>query len=470
MRTGSPDIILNTYSAGNFSDSSSSHLSDYYSWLIVLNEKLDFMFLPMKFNSTFSKINVFSNTENSKTNLIAMLVTKEEGEMSNMLFKIENNGKILIEKKVQKGDHQLIRDEKRNMFFLFNRFTGEIKYLNSNLTFGKMMTTFPNSILESFDVDYDGERERLFFHKNNNKVILTRNDFSHPVEINFIGDAAKSIKFSKVKTGKSKSMLFFQKGEYWYKYTYYKNPFYVSRFLIYFGLFLSLLGLIYLIRKGQKIQLEKKVKIENLISELQIKTIKNQVDPHFVFNSINTISEMMLSDDKIEADKFICNFSDLMRKTLQSSDKIIHTLKEEVDYIESYIQLQKLRYNNSFDYQINIDQNINMLTTVPKHVLFSYVENAIKHGLSRKKEKGILKIIAKKKINNLVLIVEDNGIGLEKSKTIKSHSTGHGLQIMEKIYNLYSKIYKNKITHELSEILDKNKNCKGVKVEIIIST
>lgn len=250
-------------------------------------------------------------------------------------------------------------------------------------------------------------------------------------------------------------------------YSYFKNPYYSFRFLIYLGVFFIIFGLVWLIAKGQKIRIEKKLAIENKIAQLQIKTIKNQVDPHFVFNAINTISEMMLTDDKLAADDFICKFSNLMRKTLQGSNKISHTLKEELEYVENFIQLQQIRFNYIFKYHINISKNINKSTKVPKHVLYSYVENAIKHGLSNKTN-GILKITITHKNKNMYLTIEDNGYGLNKTTKTKLNSTGNGLLIMEQIYAMYFKLYKQKISHNLIEIIDGKKNIKGIKIEVII--
>jgi LytS/YehU family sensor histidine kinase len=178
---------------------------------------------------------------------------------------------------------------------------------------------------------------------------------------------------------------------------------------------------------------------------------------------------MMLMDNKTEADIFICNFSDLMRKTLQSSDKISQSLNDELNYIDTFIKLQKIRYDNCFDYTIETDKNLNLQFEVPKHVLFTYVENAIKHGLSVKKKNGLLKIYASIQNNHLTLSIEDNGNGIEKSKTSKPMSTGNGLLIMEKIYSLYTKIHKKKITHELIELFDNENKSIGIKVEIKIS-
>ena len=132
------------------------------------------------------------------------------------------------------------------------------------------------------------------------------------------------------------------------------------------------------------------------------------------------------------------------------------------------MKLQKIRYDNSFVHEINIKKNVNLKTLVPKHVLFCYVENAIKHGLSKKSNKGLLKISGEYQNNNLVLSVVDNGSGFDKLKTLKKDSTGNGLKIMEQIYSLFSKLYKKKIEHQIIELKGNSKKM-GVRVKIIIS-
>jgi len=156
-----------------------------------------------------------------------------------------------------------------------------------------------------------------------------------------------------------------------------------------------------------------------------------------------------------------------MRKTLQKSDKISCSLKEEIEYVENYMQLQQLRFKNSFNYKIEIGKKVNLETKVPKHVLYSYVENAIKHGLTTTKP-GILTI----KIENgksLVLIVEDNGGGIDTTTNTKRNSTGNGILIMEKIYKLYTQLYHKKIKHIVENVVKSN-TIKGVRAKVEIDT
>lgn len=269
-------------------------------------------------------------------------------------------------------------------------------------------------------------------------------------------------------TEKGMNDIYIQADNKVYIFSYSKNPLFPFRYLSYVVLFFMLYGIVLLIRKGQQLKMDKQRAIENEISALQIKNINSQIDPHFVFNAINTISEMTLMENKFEADKFISKFSNFMRGTLNHSDKIRVSLKDELDFVENFILLQKIRYVNRFDYSLTIEENLNLETKVPKHVLFTYVENAIKHGLSHSKEKGMLQISAYQQGGRLHLMVEDNGSGIIRSNSNRKDSTGNGLKIMEKMYGLYAKMYKTKITHTVTELKDEEGKKAGIKVEIII--
>ena len=137
-------------------------------------------------------------------------------------------------------------------------------------------------------------------------------------------------------------------------------------------------------------------------------------------------------------------------------------------YVKKYIALQQVRFNNQLNYQLKIENSVNLKSQVPKHILYTYIENAIKHGLTNTNNL-LIKIGVENKKNALVLRVEDNGGGFNATNNTKINSTGNGLLIMEKIYNLYARLYKKKIVHSIIEIVSKNNKIVGVKVEIKIS-
>lgn len=464
----SKEIILRSYSAGNKIDSIYTKRSDYSSWFMILNHDLNFRFEPIEFKSEFSSVQTIPFKSENEYKILSLINSQQE-KYPDKLYVFSNRGVLIKERELSPGHYSIFPDSNKNEFVLLNRNNGLVQAYNYSLN--KMPSVFiePQSTIFNVDFDKNGETEWLVKSADRNKIAIYRNGFKYPVAFQIPNNSKDQLYFGLKQVGKNENELYFQKGNYYYVYKYGKNPMYIFKYLIYLGIFLLVLSLVWLIRKGQLIKMEKKRAIENEISELQIKTIKNQVDPHFVFNAVNTISEMMLTDNKMEADRFINKFSKLMRETLQKSDKISTTLQEEIDYVENYIKLQQIRFNNSFDYQIDKDSIIEYQTKVPNHVLYSYVENAIKHGLSGKLKNGMLIITTKSQANNILLTVEDNGEGIDRSKNNKMNSTGSGIKIMEKMYDLYSKLYQKKISHKMTELVDDRGNKVGIRVEIKIS-
>jgi len=201
----------------------------------------------------------------------------------------------------------------------------------------------------------------------------------------------------------------------------------------------------YLVQKTQKKRIEQKYANERELTKLQIQTIKNQSDPHFIFNALNAISSSILKEDKIQI-----------------------SLEEEVEFIQNYLKLEKLRFKEKFNYKISINKHIDQKQNVPRMVIQSYIENAIKHGLMHKENNGLLEIAIKNSNKHLEIIIDDNGVGREKSKEFSGFSTGKGLQIMNRVYELYDKLHNVKITQTIEDKVDNDGNALGTRVRVKI--
>ena len=464
---GYDEIFTYNYSAGNTIDSIYTQRSDYSSWFNVLDHDLNFLFDPIEFKVPFSSVNQIPFKTRDEFKILCLLNSQKTDISKDKLSLFSDKGELLSEIELPAGAYRITSNPSKDEFLLNNYEKGILYKIGFDLETKNSIEIGLNSNVYSHDLDADGKME--FIVNSNKNVTIYRENFSNQVSIEVPEGINQKFHYGLRQRSAIQNDLYFQKGNTFYIYSYIKNVLYIIKYVVYLGIFLLISGLVFLIMKLQKIRMQKQRAIENEIAKLQIKAIKNQVDPHFVFNAINTISEMTLMDDKLEADDFICRYSDFMRDTLQSSDKISTTLKEEIDYAENFIKLQKTRFQNNFDYQIDIDRNIDLTTKVPKHVLFSYVENAIKHGLSNLKRRGLLQIKVLKNNNELLLSVADNGVGLSTIQTPKNDSTGNGLKIMENIYKLYAKLYKKKIQHQIMEVFDDQKNKAGVRVEVRIS-
>lgn len=464
---GFDEILTNGSSFGNQLDTSYTKRTDYSIWLNVLDHDLKFVFEPLEFKVPFSELSTLPFKNKEQLGILATLNSRHKESSPSKLLIYTNDGQPLKEKELGEGHHKVFVNSDADGFLLFNTTTGQLEKLNFDLEHLSRRLLAPYSELYEIDINEDGRREWLNVSVNKSSFKIYQENFERPVSFDLPNPGSDRFYYG-VKQTSSGNLLFLQSGDYYYLFEYGLNRHYYLTYLIWPGVYLVILVVVFLIIKGQKIRAEKQRAIEKKISELQIKTIRNQVDPHFVFNAMNTIGEMVLTESKTEADDFICKFSDLMRATLEKSDKISCTLKEEIEYTENYIQLQQLRFNHSFQYKIDIKPHVDLNEIVPKHVLYSYVENAIKHGLVTQ-AKGLLTISVSSSAKELQLKIEDNGGGLGSSNATRKNSTGSGIGIMDQIYELFRKLNKKSISHSIENVLDTGNNPVGTRVTVRIA-
>ncbi len=175
------------------------------------------------------------------------------------------------------------------------------------------------------------------------------------------------------------------------------------------------------IRRVKKIQKEKMANAER-IAALEQQALKAQMNPHFIFNCLNSIQQYVIDKDVQGANKFISGFSKLIRQTLYNSGKHSITVSEEEGFLRSYLDLEKSRFEDKFDYSIWIDERIHKdEDSLPPMLLQPYIENCIRHGIMHKADgKGIIDIRFNVADDNLVCTVADNGIGRKAANNLKS--------------------------------------------------
>lgn len=175
-------------------------------------------------------------------------------------------------------------------------------------------------------------------------------------------------------------------------------------------------------------------------SELEMKSLRSQMNPHFIFNSLNAINGFIVKDDKRNAMGYLTKFSRLVRQILDHSRTGHITINEEVDSLELYLQLESLRFNQQFTYSIQCPNELKENgAKIPPMLIQPFVENAIWHGLMHAEHPGFVSITFIPKGHDLVVEIRDNGIGREaSSKMKKSNHTSHGLNItMERLAHVH---------------------------------
>jgi hypothetical protein len=170
-------------------------------------------------------------------------------------------------------------------------------------------------------------------------------------------------------------------------------------------------------------------KLQNLVElnkSLQSQALRAQMDPHFIFNALNSIQNFIIIKDTKAAMGYVSRFSKLMRQTLEGSMKEKVTVEEEIDMLKNYLDLEQLRFDKIFEYHFEIDESIDIANTeIPSMLLQPYIENAILHGLRHKNGGGSLKITLLNQFEYLLCVIEDNGIGRERSAIINAERHKH---------------------------------------------
>ena len=217
----------------------------------------------------------------------------------------------------------------------------------------------------------------------------------------------------------------------------------------------------------------KSIKQQKLANNLlALKTLRSQMNPHFIFNALNSVNSFIASSDERTANKYLTDFSQLMRSVLENSEEDFIPLKKEIDLLEIYTKLEHFRFKNKFDYKITIDDAINTEAfQIPPMLLQPYIENAVWHGLRYKETKGLLEIrIDKKSEDEIIIIIADDGIGRKRSKSLKTDNqkkqNSKGMGNIKKRVAILNDMYKDKVDVFIDDF--QNEEDSGTKVIVTL--
>lgn len=202
------------------------------------------------------------------------------------------------------------------------------------------------------------------------------------------------------------------------------------------------------IAKKQEAELKQvKAEFARQIAESEMSALRAQMNPHFIFNVLNSINRYIMLNDSEVASRYLTQFARLIRLVLENSKTAKVSLEADMEALRLYINMEKLRFLDKFDYVIEVDDDIDQqFTQIPPLLIQPYVENAIWHGLMQKENGGLLTIRLKAQDEHVLLVsIEDNGIGrmhsaLLKSKTAVSHKS-HGLQMTKDRIAIVNRLY-----------------------------
>lgn len=205
---------------------------------------------------------------------------------------------------------------------------------------------------------------------------------------------------------------------------------------------------------------------------LALKSLRTQMNPHFIFNALNSVNSFIALNDERTANKYLSDFSLLMRAVLENSEADFIPLEKEIELLELYTKLEHFRFKDKFDYAIEIDENINIQDfVIPPMLLQPYIENAVWHGLRYKKSKGRLLIsMIQSNPDEIKITIVDDGIGREKSKALKTENQqkqkSKGMGNIKKRVAILNDMYKDKVDVFIEDFQDEEDT--GTKVIVTL--
>lgn len=189
---------------------------------------------------------------------------------------------------------------------------------------------------------------------------------------------------------------------------------------------------------------------------IALQSLRREMNPHFIFNSLNSVNQFIAQNNELEANKYLSSYSKLMRNIMENSNKDFIPLSTELEQMKEYLDLEHMRFQDKFNYEITIDDTIDYdATLIPNMLIQPQLENAIWHGLRYKDEMGQLSLSVKTVNNELLVYIEDDGIGLKKSQELKTkHQRQHhsrGLTNTEERISLLNSLYNKTISMDITE-------------------
>ena len=204
---------------------------------------------------------------------------------------------------------------------------------------------------------------------------------------------------------------------------------------------------------------------------LALQSLRSQMNPHFIFNSLNSVNSFIATNDERSANKYLSEFSRLMRSVMENSKHEFIPLSSELETLKLYLKLEHFRFQDKFDYEFNIADNIDIDSVeIPPMLVQPYIENSVWHGLRYKEDKGSLKVNFFLRDNYIVGVIEDDGIGRKKSSELKTKNQKNdkstAMKNIQGRLDIINDIHKTNLKVDITDINDSGKT--GTRVEILI--
>lgn len=445
--------------------------SDTLSWLTTFDGDLQFLFPPVP-NAGY-KTNLQARLRRERGEFFIYTVFFDHDRKNNppSLRKYDLKGNLVKEKRL---DDEKFKTTVLNSFdiegaiYLKGADIFTCREVRPDLSFGpgRNCNLSENPLI--LDLNDDGKSEFIIvLVEDDYKISICQDNFRHAVSFP-AGTYPGTLIVSGLKTTGGIANLAVQSGSSLSYYRFSRNPLFYWNYLFLAVIWAGISLFLYFLLRAQRKQLQKRYENERKMIELELMTIKNQADPHFILNTMNSIGAYILKEEKKKAYDYLTSFSRMIHSALTHSSDIKVRLEDELDFVEKYLSLEQMRLKGSFDYSITLVGDVDPRVEIPRMIVQTFAENAVKHGLRYKEGAGRLEIEASQVDNTLYIRIEDDGIGREGSRKLKTHHTGQGSNIIRQIVSLFNRLNITEVSYDIEDLAFADGRPGGTRVTVSI--
>ncbi len=468
---GRREILLGGRAVSNV-DPEAHRYHDHSNWLMVLDQDLRFLFEPVEYPGRAERLISVGMTRGGERVVAVNVSNRHTGQASRVDY-YDAGGRLLERKPLDFPVFTpgVIGTDRERYFAFYEQHKG-VHVMREDLT---PIAFLPGILIDGPEIYHDlsgnGEKELIVTDINwSNGLYVFRRDSKRPASIGIspLSDL-NYLMLSIRETAGQAPQVSVQVDRTHYLIQYVPNTGHYLAALYFVGIYSGILGFSLLTRRIQRAQIRNRLQSERKITELQLSLVKNQLNPHFSLNAINAAMQAVRSSDPDKAVEYLNRFSRLHRALLISAESLHRSLEEELAFCRDYVELERMRCEEAFGFKLQTQEGLDMSLPLPKMILQTHAENAIKHGLAHKDSKGLLTIKVSYNENRLQLEITDNGIGRSEARDRNTGGTGRGNQIMEEYFELYNKYYPNTVHQHIEDLADANGKASGTRVLLTIT-
>jgi len=471
-KDGVDEILLNTVAPENFK--SPIPYRDSISWLMVLDKNLQFYKPPLPLNGPPSWVSTEPFIHDGEHYLMSYHRYRV-GEDYHARMAIHDSSLQVLKSRVLRGHQQNghymyrvpglfelqdIKFMRRESITTFNMDLQQTDSIRNEAHFGYNVEVM-------LDADADGEKEFIFLSPD--KLNIFRSGFKESASLGIsFNERNPRTLISLIEDGDAYPLIHAQLNEQRISVRYEKNPWTKYKELVYTGIFILLFGLFYLLVIMQNKLLSRRYEKDRLISQLQLQSIRNQLDPHFTYNALNAVGSLIYKGEKDLAYQYLRGLSDLLRMVSADSSQLTWTIAEELEFVNRYLEIEKLRFKEKFNYSVKVEEEQLNAREVPKMSVLTFVENSIKHGLRHKQDDRKLELEVSSVNKVMKIIVRDNGIGRGAAEKYRDEESGKGIKMMKQYFRQFNEVTGKKAQFNVKDMFEYDLKASGTVVEITI--